>query len=633
MERFIIKQIVVTGVGVRDSILDLKDGVNIAFGPSNTGKSYILSCINFILEGVIPFTVASTGYDTVKLRFETVDGKYYAELTRRIETDTDEDKGDSKVDLWTNLEWTDGEYLSISNNELSRFLLRMFGITEEHKIISNQDFKQITLGIRSLVHFFYLDEDHIIQQETALDLPRHSMINARLAALIFLLSGDDLSSIVPTETKEERERRLARSAGVLAYLRAKLNALNDSKAEMEKKLEPFSDIIEDARIDEIIRSIAYTERRIVDATSESHDLLSDIYTFSSKLEEAQYLYKSYQGLQSQYESDIQRLHFITDGLTKSADRKHIAVCPFCNNEIKERKVQRIERQAVEAELANVEAKLQDLLLTEADIEDQISDIREKLRGLYDRNEEIERMIKKELQPYDAELKKTLSDLTQLARIRQELADLTSRAKELDEEINAREQEEDSSVPKFNGRKQFDGGIWKKYSDLFSNAVEQCAYPNFVAAHLAIKPLDAVVNGKHKKYEGKGYRAFLNSLVLFCLMKILEADALYRPALLFLDSPILSLKENIEEKDKATTGMRSSLIKYIINNVGANQVIIVENEIPDGLDYSTVNLIEFTKSDTGRYGFLTDLNVEPDKEENADSDEQTDSSDTEDRSDI
>lgn len=632
MERFIIKRIIVTGDGVGDSVLELKDGVNIAFGPSNTGKSYILSCINFIFEGTIPFTIASTGYDTVKLRFETIDGKYYAELTRSIKPGTDEDKGDNKVALWTNLDWSEGESLSISNNELSRFLLRMFGIAEEHKIISNQDFKLITMGIRSLVHFFYLDEDHIIQKETTLDLPRQSMVNARMAALIFLLSGDDLNSLVPSETKEERDQRLARSAGVLAYLRAKMKTLTERKADKEKALEPFKDIIEETKIDEIIRSIAYTEKRIVDATSESHALLKDIYSFSSELEEAQYLYKSYQALQSQYESDIRRLHFITDGLVKSADRKRVAICPFCNSEVKERKIQRIERQAVEAELANVETKLQDLLLTEADIEDQIEDIREKLRGLNARNEEIDRMIKKELQPYEAELKQTLSDLTLLARIRQELQDLKDRTIELDEEIKAREQEDDSSVPKFNGKKQFDRDIWRRYSDLFSSAVEQCEYPGFGTAHLALKTLDAVVNGKSKKFEGKGYRAYLNTLVLFCLMKTLEAEAIYRPAFLFLDSPILSLKENIDEGDKATKGMCYSLFKYIINNVGANQVIIIENELPKGLDYSKANLIEFTKSDTGRYGFLTNLRVEPESEDDSVDEEQSDSPDDEDRSD-
>ena len=33
------------------------------------------------------------------------------------------------------------------------------------------------------------------------------------------------------------------------------------------------------------------------------------------------------------------------------------------------------------------------------------------------------------------------------------------------------------------------------------------------------------------------------------------------------------------------------------------MIIAENDIPDGVDYSQANLIHFTMSNEGRYGFL------------------------------
>lgn len=97
-------------------------------------------------------------------------------------------------------------------------------------------------------------------------------------------------------------------------------------------------------------------------------------------------------------------------------------------------------------------------------------------------------------------------------------------------------------------------------------------------------------------------------MLFNLMKYLESYAEYAPHLLILDSPILSLKEKkhkISEKEKATPGMRESLFDYIITNCGNNQVIIAENEIPEHVDYSAANMIEFTLEEgRGRYGFLT-----------------------------
>ena len=84
-------------------------------------------------------------------------------------------------------------------------------------------------------------------------------------------------------------------------------------------------------------------------------------------------------------------------------------------------------------------------------------------------------------------------------------------------------------------------------------------------------------------------------------------------MLFLDSPILSLKDKkdeneyaVAEEERATPQMRESLFTYMIENCGENQVIIAENELPENVDYSKVNLIEFTRDENnGRYGFFKD----------------------------
>lgn len=65
------------------SSLDFIDGLNIVCGPSNTGKSYILQCIDFMFgAGTKPFD-ESTGFDTVKMVVETKDG-YTVSLERQL---------------------------------------------------------------------------------------------------------------------------------------------------------------------------------------------------------------------------------------------------------------------------------------------------------------------------------------------------------------------------------------------------------------------------------------------------------------------------------------------------------------------------------------------------------------------
>lgn len=48
MSRFYIKQIFATDEKVKFSEITFQDGVNIVYEPSNSGKSYIVKCINFM---------------------------------------------------------------------------------------------------------------------------------------------------------------------------------------------------------------------------------------------------------------------------------------------------------------------------------------------------------------------------------------------------------------------------------------------------------------------------------------------------------------------------------------------------------------------------------------------------------
>ena len=94
-------------------------------------------------------------------------------------------------------------------------------------------------------------------------------------------------------------------------------------------------------------------------------------------------------------------------------------------------------------------------------------------------------------------------------------------------------------------------------------------------------------------------------MLFNLMKYLEENGMYASHFLALDSPILSLKEKkYDTADRTTDGMKESLIQYIINHCGDNQVIIAENELPENVNYAGAHVETFIMDENeGRYGFL------------------------------
>ena len=82
---FWIKSVGASGPGKRYSSVTFdKDKVNIIFGPSNSGKSYVIKCIDFMLWGdSVPFTRENTGYDTIHMDVESDTGVAF-NLKRKI---------------------------------------------------------------------------------------------------------------------------------------------------------------------------------------------------------------------------------------------------------------------------------------------------------------------------------------------------------------------------------------------------------------------------------------------------------------------------------------------------------------------------------------------------------------------
>ncbi len=154
----------------------------------------------------------------------------------------------------------------------------------------------------------------------------------------------------------------------------------------------------------------------------------------------------------------------------------------------------------------------------------------------------------------------------------------------------------------------------KFRDVFESKLnmelkgllQECNYLNFTGARFDSSDYDVVVNGHMKKSQGKGFRAFLNTILAIAIQNCLSEYDNYIPGLLVVDSPILSLKEkedHIVEEHTSDT-MKTGLFKYLLNNQGTRQTIIIENEIPD-LDYSGAHIEEFTKDEKrGRYGLIS-----------------------------
>ena len=538
---------------------------------------------------------------------ESMDGRF-VQMKRRIVDDTKgkkSDVGENLVSVTSNFDEIGSYDYSISKMEYSDMLLKLIGIEERHQIISTQAFVQQNLTNRSFLHSFFIDEDNIYEKIPAFDVPRHSKITACLTALHFLFTGEDLHEIVPDESKKERELKEAKKNAVIIYINEKIQDLTKKRGVLEEELAKVDDADVESKMESTLEEIASIERQIYEATEQSRKLMEEIFAVSSKLEEATYLRDRYKALRTQYNSDMKRLRFIIDGEEKGTQRKKVVKCPFCDSSMQDKPEQRIAyAQASRVELDRIVLQLDDLKEAEKDIQQEIRALDAQLQELNRQNSEITLMISRGLKPKAAKLRDMLESYKRVVQIQHELSAVDAMSVDLNSDVFEREMEDESDNIVFHPMENIDMDCWRQWSDTFEIIVKECGYPNCSTARISPDTYDAVVNGKHKSDEGKGYRAFLNSIVLFSLMKTLEERGAYRPAMLILDSPILTLKEKVRADEMADPGMRTLLFRYMVNHCGDNQIIIAENEIPSAVDYSAARLIEFTQDETqGIYGFL------------------------------
>ena len=71
MQTFMIEKLCVSGAGKIDGVVEFTDGLNLIQGRSNTGKTWILRCINYLFgNDRRPYTPA-TGYTEIEGIFKT----------------------------------------------------------------------------------------------------------------------------------------------------------------------------------------------------------------------------------------------------------------------------------------------------------------------------------------------------------------------------------------------------------------------------------------------------------------------------------------------------------------------------------------------------------------------------------
>lgn len=163
----------------------------------------------------------------------------------------------------------------------------------------------------------------------------------------------------------------------------------------------------------------------------------------------------------------------------------------------------------------------------------------------------------------------------------------------------------SNNEKYKPRECFQGDFWYSMNNTIRNILLQCHFPGADIADFSKTSFDVEIAGYSKADEqGKGYCAFLNSVVMLAFHDYLNKQSKHAPGWLLIDTPLHGFDEGTRSTEDSS--MKAGLFSYLAKQAVSQQIIIIENTnhmagIP--LD-ENVNIVEFSKDKhNGRYGYL------------------------------
>ena len=604
IKRFIIASKTESGERI-GSTLDLAPGLNIVYGPSNTGKTLILDCVDFMLGGEARrlYKPALRIYAvTMILDVDGAEVSLYREL--------DEKKNDiiviSKAPGIEGGTYTVGAKRK-DKDTISSLWLKLMGIDKDVKIIRQiEDSMEQALTVRTFYHFFVINENRISGENSILKAGSQTYTKnipvPTITSLIYL--AKELNYISPNAAPKT-------SSKIITVKRTTAQSIVDGSVNAMRERETISIKSDDPRtveeiqteINEILEQISAAEDSLQKTTDRDQIVTNQLIEITSAIAESTILKNRYNALRTQYESDMRRLTFIAEADIHKGKIPKLDHCPFCNGELPKEKTQSCLDAAI-AEADKIELRIKDLQYADEALSKEMDKLQSQREALVREQQQVQAAIRGELRPQVEALRDKLAIFTaalEKAKAKEMLKHFTE---VLNEQL-LRIKNEDEFSNDFDVREKIREVLQEPLERLLTEILEKCNYDNYVGSRFDEDMCDVVVNGSEKLSQGQGFRAFLNSVMALAVQEMLNEFNMHMPHLLVMDSPILSLKEREEDKGTEITSdsMRGGLFQYMIEHEKNRQTIILENEIPT-LDYSTANIIHFTrKIGDGRFGLI------------------------------
>ncbi|MBS4178773.1 AAA family ATPase [Lederbergia citrea] len=611
---FYIKSICVVGTNVENATVKFNKGLNVISGPSDTGKSYIFECINYMLgSSDNPKKINEAfGYSCVLMEIEMYSGKTYT-LSRRfgveevdiypVESHLIEKSTPKTINLKHDKEKTDN---------ISAFLLGKSGFNHPIYIRTNKKGKTRTLSFRDLPLYVAISEEKVIKSHSPILSGQFTTPTVENSIFKFIVSGvddsnnnhnQDFNNTSNTKLEGQKElldRLISNEEEKLVGITS--GALDDIKPEtfLEEKMDQLK--LELENISDEIESQSEIKRTLWGKLEEN----------KSKIIADMELIKRFKMLKNYYDTDLERLSFIVEG-NHYFSQLNFSVCPYCNQTI-DGKCEGHNKGlnqpsedlafSIEVEMNKIKGKLLDLKSTIEQAENDSNKLRLDVEESECEYNNINKNIISIMQPKQIQLKELLNsyikerDLaTEYHLTNKKIEDLISEKKIIENKLKLK--------PKTKIINNDDNGkvvsAINEFCKYMSKTLNRWKFSQ--KPEVLFKDGTFFINSKPSNDYGKGYRAIIYSAFAISIMQYCKTNKIPHPGFVVLDSPLTTYKGK-KSADDVTEDIQSAFFKDVSLLNCDMQIIIFDNKEPSDGIKQKINYEEFTKdTSNGRYGFF------------------------------
>ena len=593
-----------TGQGLKDATIPFLEGLNVIYGPSDTGKTFIIQCIDFIFGGKTPPKAIpeAKGYDRISLVISPWNSPEELELTRSL-------KGGA---LMLSAEGHPPRQLSEkhSANSVSRFLLGLTGL-DGKRVRKNLRGETNSISFRDLTKLVIVNEEVVIGQISPYLSGRIVDATKERSVFRLLLTGVDDSSITAIEDPKMSKARKEAKTEVIQQL------LDDSSKEQDEVgLQLDEGAVRQANedvsteLEEVKAEILVEQDAISTLEKQRRSLWDDHKRAQSHLAVLSELRTRFGLLSDQYRSDLARLEAISEAGVRLAQMPE-EICPVCgalpehhrNDQMHDTPPEELARSCAR-EALKIQSLIKDLSETSRSNDFQIKAKTEYTQRIHTELIAADNTIKDELQPRFQAMATRIRELTdrQLVFLRALYLYESVESFRTLLEVLAKEKLLKPSKDAFTN-------LSASEAEEFCKEVEailcEWKFPDLDRVTFSESDDDVIISGRERASHGKGVRAITHTAFNLGLLRFCQNQSMPHPGLLLVDSPLVVYRQaddpNSDPEDKDfSPDVKEAFYRSLSAAVGI-QVIICENDDPPA-DLSA-NIIHFTRTNEGRYGFI------------------------------